>query len=151
MPGLLASMVAAGATAAGATAAGAGAAPGSDSPPVPWLGLRLPPRTTQAVTDTAIHTATAVMPTAMMTTTRLPQLSATRSPRLTATAMHRWFLTAMATHRAGFTGATLLTERMGPDIAPTACPGSDIADIVPVSSERGTAERCMELTCGTVR
>ena len=122
---------------------GVGAVPGSGSPPVPWLGPHLPPRTTEVGTDmvTAIHTAMA--DTAMMTTTDMP-------PR-TATAMRR-YPTAMATHPTEFTGATV-TARMGigQDMAPTACPGSDMADIVPVSSGWDTAEECMEPTSGTVR
>src|SRR6186997_3419028 len=40
---------------------------------------------------------------------------------------------------------------IGQDMAPTACPGSDMADIVPVSSGLDTAEECMEPTSGTVR
>ena len=40
---------------------------------------------------------------------------------------------------------------IGQDMAPTACPGSDMAHIVPVSSGWDTAEECMEPTSGTVR
>jgi hypothetical protein len=135
----------AGDTVDGATAVAVGAVPGLGSPPAPWLGLHLPPRTTEVGTDMAMATRTPMaVATAMMTTTVMvmPQ----------RTAMRR-FPTAMATRPPEFTGDTLVTARMGigQDMAAaTAYPGSDMADIAAVSSGRDTAEECMEPTSGTV-
>jgi hypothetical protein len=134
----------AGDTVDGATAVAVGAVPGLGSPPAPWLGLHLPPRTTEVGTDMAMATRTPMaVATAMMTTTVMvmPQ----------RTAMRR-FPTAMAT-RPEFTGTTWVTARMGIGrdmAAATAYPGSDMADIAAVSSGRDTAEECMEPTSGTV-
>jgi hypothetical protein len=137
----------AGDTVDGATAVAVGAVPGLGSPPAPWLGLHLPPRTTEVGTDMAMATRTPMaVATAMMTTTVMVM------PQRTATAMRR-FPTAMATRPPEFTGATLVTTRMGigQDMAAaTAYPGSDMADIAAVSSGRDTAEECMEPTSGTV-